>query len=1030
MPEPTKAELAGTAVPVRNPDTGALETVAPEDFGKTGQEPTGVGTTSSVSGVSIARNPAATAVQVSGGATPGNLQVDRALALQAERRALARTAKYRGMTYVEGIVDAATFGLAHDRSDFGNLRRGENATEAFLGQLTGLLLPTGPGKVFSGGKAAGEAVSKALLGEIRVGGIAGRAISEGTAMAALSGAQAVGTHLGDTIIQDKPFAMEAVLAETGVGALMGAGFGAAGGALEKLLGRGTGSAVRAQGGLLDSASPESGAVHSSLGSAVDSMNQALERHSMEIGALRALKEEGHAGVRLYDIAKRDAALSEATAARDKFVALNRDAALSGADPKAYAQFRDALEDYQLKLGKLDMVAYPTEFERLPSVEPRPYDPERNANPLPGVTDFDALQAQKGVSMWPGAYEKGGPTAAVPFVLDDLMTPERRAAYERLHGRPYEEAGVPLEGEENLGGKITPTSERPTGAGKAVRIAEAETNPRMTAQGGAVTGEMSVAQRPTAEIPAPGPGVLSPEPLAPEVPAGARVLMPKAAPGNRLNEAYSNQEKVLLPNGRFLPDAPVSRAENALDFARFRDKMADDTMIRKARKEASLKAFRDEQAGVRAAQEAHAQRGRDILGKINEQFTAERAQAETGRRAVQRFLDGWYERGKSRSRMTPGDEAAAAIRGVTERITEETEGRLDSAAALDHLKTTGVEPARTALGGQLDQIFATRSIARALTSTGEAATETTRRGILEWIGRRTAGRAGAKITAGVVGGTLGGPLGFVAGVYLADRLMGATSRVASAAGRVKNLVVTAAKAMVERAPKPAQALVNASRNTPVAYGPGEPIRDPVERIRQLKDIAARPDALHNLVLQQMGDFALLHPDLARQLAESAEHQITQLALRAPPVGEDYMGRPIPPTEGALRRFLEFENAVHNMPEVLKALGRGNATPNQIDALRISFPVVHAQYATEVLRELANRTGDNAPGRLHLKALERALGQPLTPSSTPEFALRNMEAWAVGNAAMAQELGGGGKMSLPGTESTPATAASTPGRAPGN
>jgi len=188
-----------------------------------------------------------------------------------------------------------------------------------------------------------------------------------------------------------------------------------------------------------------------------------------------------------------------------------------------------------------------------------------------------------------------------------------------------------------------------------------------------------------------------------------------------------------------------------------------------------------------------------------------------------------------------------------------------------------------------------------------------------------------------------------------------------------------------------------------------------------NIAIRPpvdwDALKEYVKRQMGDVAELHPELVDHAADLAAQRVVGLAMRAPAVYFDQLGNKVGPSTQAMRRWLELENATHNLDAVLEAVGAGTATEPQLDALRTMHPGVHQRLITGIMSD---------PDRLRtlsrrdLKKVEAVLGIPLSTSADPGFVARQQEAWST----HAQQTNTGG---LTPPEPTPAQAGNT---APGN
>src|SRR5690606_30069907 len=103
----------------------------------------------------------------------------------------------------------------------------------------------------------------------------------------------------------------------------------------------------------------------------------------------------------------------------------------------------------------------------------------------------------------------------------------------------------------------------------------------------------------------------------------------------------------------------------------------------------------------------------------------------------------------------------------------------------------------------------------------------------------------------------------------------------------------------------------------------------------------------------------------------------------------LGRPVPPSAGALRKFLEAENAVFHLDAVLDAVARGHVTSVQVEALRRAHTPVYSRLAAFLLddpEKLARLE------RAKLRTIQMIVGVPLTPGADPEFVMRQQLSWA--------------------------------------
>lgn len=258
--------------------------------------------------------------------------------------------------------------------------------------------------------------------------------------------------------------------------------------------------------------------------------------------------------------------------------------------------------------------------------------------------------------------------------------------------------------------------------------------------------------------------------------------------------------------------------------------------------------------------------------------------------------------------------------------------------------------------------------------------------------RAGANLGRKMIGGAAGGVIGGPIGFVMGAAFADRILGFTGKVASSSGRLQTQILKTASGLLSgRAPITAvSATVNAARNAPVPYLPDEPvIKDPIKRIQQVRALAANPDAYKTKLRDHFGDLALLHPDVVEPLIDKATQQVVQLSLRAPMMYWNALGEPTGAPQQAMRRWLELENATHDVPGTLAAVAKGAATDTQIQGLRTMHPEVFGRLVAQLVADpekLATRT------RAQLRAIERIAGVPLTSGADPGFVARQQDAWS--------------------------------------
>ena len=962
--------------------------------------------------------------QVEGGATTESGVEQAAERTRAEQAASVRTARDSALSFIEGVADAASFGVIKERGFEGDLRRQENAGAAFAGQLVGTFAP-GPGAVMGAGRAAGSIAARAVLGEIKAGSraaVAAKALESAVEGAALMGAQSFGTQVSDALLDDKPFVAEALLQDIKLGTAFGLGFGLIGAGAERALSRAeravgptTRGEVLAGGGLADPASAVSQRVHSEVRSGIDAMDAMLAEHEGRLGIAEQLGKEGGVPKRLVtEHQKLVGAAQRARGRLDKVLSeVNLDAALSGHDARAYARWRDAMENYQEALIAVDERLTPhlrdaagmQAFQDLPRAQlgepaaPREYPRE--------VTRGQVARGE--LSQWDSPVP-------VAFELDNAMTPELRAKYEELHGRPYEDMESSLDAlaaEREPPGVVSETSENKTNPGRR-RGKPAEEPVPVRAAEDVIQNEAAPERNPMTST-APG-----------------RTVARREFSGNALNEAYKQEELVLRPDGWF-QTPPVNAEENAQLFSRFQDKMAQDTRAVRARKAASVERFKGgpatpegpavipnepppaEPVGTRPARPAAAPRSTPPESPV--------ARRPGGRRAVREYVDQWYAQARERSVISPADRAAAKLRSVVDAIREETGGALDAAGTVDLLRAQKLNPARSSFGTTLDQIVSARQLARAVADAARGrpnvAGKAGRNWMIKWMGERVGGRLGSNLgrraLGSAVGGVVGGPVGYVLGAAFVDHFLGFAGRAAGAAGRVNQKVMAAAAGLMS-SKLPIRTAAAAVASTP-RYLPGEePIGDPLKRSMHVRELAANPDAYRAKLREGLGPLAALHPDVVEPAIDAQVRNVVQLSLRAPMIAWSPLGEPLAAGAQDMRRWLALEATANDLDRALTQVGDGAATDTQLEGLRAFHPQAFSRLLSalvsdpDALRKLP---------RERLNYLSRVIGVPLTTGADPAFVARQQEAWQVAAAPPPNGL-----------NAPPPTPASAGSRQPGN
>lgn len=520
----------------------------------------------------------------------------------------------------------------------------------------------------------------------------------------------------------------------------------------------------------------------------------------------------------------------------------------------------------------------------------------------------------------------------------------------------------------------------------------------------------------------------------------------AHPNNILSNAYPQHQKdhLLLPDGYF--GSVADKNQNAAAFSAFRQRMAVDTPMDALR----IPPGRVGEAPVVPAEPVTPALGpTPVLGKGRVGTAkAPTSQGMTeGQAAVRRYVDEWFATADMVGpRHSPGDYAAQEVSRLADEIRGTALGRDTAAATTDLAQKLGLPRARTKLGAQLLDLYTMRKVAEAVTeaSKGTVMRGATRNSTVDWIVsravQRSAALAGRRMVGGVAGAALGGPLGYFAGYAMAGQYLGFAGRAAGAAGRLYQRTLKAADSLLKgrRATYVAAAL---APNKPIAYSEAGPIKDPVQRIEELRRVAASPQSMADFVVRAAGDLNLVSPEFVAAAVQVVQAQLTFLNEMAPPMRYDALGRPMRPSAGALRRFLEAENAVFNLEGTLHALETGQVTKVQVEALRRAHTPVYSKIAAFLLddpEKLARLE------RAKLNTIQMVVGAGLTPAADPEFIMRQQMAWPPPQEPGQTLAGPTQALNIPGAPKGsghnprgPAEARPTPsqsygstGRAPGN
>lgn len=958
---------------------------------------------------------------------------------EAQRRAYVDNIGDQALTFGEGIADALSFGLVHDPSATGDLRRDVNSGTALAGQLVGMVIGMGiegtpTSTVAAFGKKAGRKAAEGILHEIVPGSraaLVARTAEGAGEMAALMGAASVGHQVTDTIMEDKDFSAAAVVHEAGLGAVLGGGFSFLHGVFGRAASR---YDIQAQGGLLDPGSDASAGLADHVKGAQDAWAQVLDAHESRMGVLKALQADGILDTAVPEfMGRREIALAEARGALSDLQDLDFNAALDG-DPKAWSRWHQTMERAQAKVQLLDDLMTPKQLERM-----------RPTQPGQPITDPGA----------PVTANLGIPMTDVAEMDARMGNPERAAKYEELYGRPYEKQAqyAPAEGAEALGGEVSPTSELKTPMAKGT--------PRDVQGTPSLTGKFDVSDSPVEAPLSPKPAV---EPWSPSSPAGrfnpaewtpARVhgelgagrdILPTEAAkeqDNVLSHAHGDlaKDQHLFPDGYFAPAADMQ--QNAQAFAKFQERMAVDTPMRPAVSKTPI-------VGVESGTPVAAPHAVTPVAPAEPTPSTPKAAAMSeGRAAVRRYLDEWYATSDQMGpRFSPGDHAAAQIKRSVDELRGALGGREISAQSTDLGSKLHLPQAQSALGAELNGIYTMRQVAglAADASKGTAIAGGSKSRFLNWVARRAGGKFGATLLGGALGHAVGGPVGWYVGSAMAYKYMGFAGRAGGAAGRLYVRSLKAAESLLSgnRAAYAARLAAgtrpsgkNPAPNQPVVYSERGPIKDPVARIQDLQRVAASPNTMAEFVAKAAGDLNVVSPEFVAATVAHITAQLTYLASVAPAISYDRLGRPVPPPSGALRRFLEAEHAVFNVGDVVDAVGKGTVTRTQVDALQNAHAAVHARIAAFLLKD-PEALAQLERAKLH--TIEMVTGVPLTAGADPMFVARQQMGWGPeqlpgddgSGATQALKIPGAGGPPSDGPASRPLPSQSygTSGRAPGN
>lgn len=929
------------------------------------------------------------------------------------RREAFDTSDDKALTFVEGMVDALSVGMFHEHGDEADIRRDVNSGSALLGQLAGTIGGLEGGfsnplkTITQGGEETGALLAKRLFGnEGAVAKAASSALRAGIGNATMMAAGAAGHQLSDAVFENKPLAVEAIVHEAGLGFLLGGGVGLLGDGLVSTM-RGAGrDAVERAAGIPDVLQQASTHFDSSIGE----LNNAVSIHENRLGALDGLEQASQEGLIPKDfIEPRKEALQIAQKARDKLAGLGTSEDALNGTPAAARKWVETATEYEKAVNDLDSLMKP----RLNEIHQ--VQPQELGQPLQGPIN----EAN------PDLAAESGTTPPGILQVNDIMnnSPWGKAQYKKLFGRDWEaiKPVEPLPGEEvpssgnaaheqNLGGVETPTSAdvtnpTPRRKVKAEPVLEVKVSKLQKGLPGRSNYDANFSDKVTSSKITDSPEFKqlvndaasrsgkSEIPNAEAVlPSGAsqnardfydamnRDLRPSPAPGD-----YSDLLEALTPDrnlakGFAARPGEINMAERASmehePIGPDQPKPAyrtEEKPIEEAKRGRVGNLSSEERTGFGAGQE---QLGQDLILSKHEK--------------LKKLMSSWFEDSKKTIRSSPGDAASTAIGQSMSDLMDKTSGRLDSAGSLGIAQKFGFKQTDSLLGSRFQQAWALKKTAE-LASKASRAAKPDPRSLVDLLRNRIGGRLGRIAGGALAGGYVGGDAGSALGVALAAGYGSFTGKIAGSVTMLSNKVADVGEKLLSKS-RPVIAARAIAGNRPWAYSDRGPIKDPIERIQEIQHVAAHPDMIENLVHQSAGDLAVVHPELHDKLVKAAVGKIQALSVRAPKFMWDKWGDVIPPPVGAMRKFLEYENAMNDLNGTLTAAQSGTITKDQADGLREGWPQFSGKLSVQLLDDPSRLK--NLPAS-KLESIENITGLSFRRLDDGKFVSRQQIGWSIAN-----------------------------------
>lgn len=1067
-------------VQVRDKTTGQTQVISLDDLQSalaSGKYETYEGSNVNASelGTNVRLEPKTASATLSTGNTDYVAPEDIALGQGKERQKDAlQSFENKALTFAEGISDSLSFGLAHERSDKADLRRELNSGSAFAGEMAGISLGlfAGPESALAHlGENAGKSVARTVLGESGVvGKLGARALGEAGANAAITAAQATGHQVWDSLLQDKPIAVEAIAHETGLAGLLGTGFGVAGGIFSKGISRG---AVE-KGMGLDEFVPKA---IDTFDTSTNEIRHALRQHETRIGALKEASDSGLIPKNfMADRAEKLAAAQEAEA---KLAKMGNAKYALNASPKEAYRWQQATEDFHAKVQELDEVMTPKIQElglrqqELGTPVQGPISPPPDSVPLePGYTSEEAvglnermgrsseLQAKYkeiyGRDWEPVGKEQGhNEQSSEPSLSDlhknledlghkdvrNLSKTETYKKYEEIYGKDWEERLLNKPKSE-----VTPTSELKTNAGRkpSSRITSIDETARgklndlgyyhyeidrMSPESASHAIENNVRSQELV-------GVNNPDiHYAPEAEMQQNASAFKDVVNNQ--SARVNAKTNVFKDKEYFKTKEFKPGEDQLRTGEYSKPVTDTQVVSEletpkpqTKPETSVPVSENQIVGERNL--AH-----ENMGKLKNDANLVK------NTKFKKLIDDWYHDSK---RVFMGSPASRAISNIDRHLGDlkvGANGRMDAAGALGFARSKGFGESSTEIGARFQQAWALNNMAK---DVAKIARSPVGRGLdnksvlakgLGYAKRRIGGKIGAGVGGALLGHELAGDeSGYWIGAALASGYIGFGGQVATSISKISNMITVAGEALLKGSRKTiATQLTRAAitKNNAWSYSQKGPIEDPIKRIQEIHQVASNPESVVHQIKNNSGDLALIHPEVLDLLIKAAQNKMHSLSIRAPKIVMDRLGNPLQPATGIMRRFLEYENSLNDLRSALENIASGNVTKDLADGLRDGWPAFQGKLANTLLNdpEALRKLPQN-----QLRAIENITGIDLTGHTDGQYLSRQTGAWSDAGQATASKNESIGKpqsfkindKKVP--EAKPTVNQNTNGRAPGN